>query len=407
MKTTHNVKTLLRAGALLAVAVTAGNLAQAQTSLPSCSVAWTGNAGNGSWSTASNWSPRKVPGPTSDVCIPFNTTADATPPIAVHSIQVAEAASLLFGSGKVSIATSLTNQGFITLTGTTLSAASIDLPNPGYIASYNNSSITSPAFSNTTGTVYVGPGGTLRLADNPVQLQNGTLSGGIWLVDDTGVLIVPSDISQITTEPGAAYGTVVSIDGRGSVQDTSGNHALATLTSVGSGVALALGYGASLIVDQDLTSQGVVDVGAGGSGSSLTVRGTYTQASGATTNMFGSLSATSVMVQSGSRLQGNGTVASSITNNGTVAPQGPLTVTGSYSQAAGAALTESFGSTLNVISNATLSGALNVTINPKHPPQSGAKYTALTFGSLSGSFTSHTAGFTLTTSANSIQVTKQ
>jgi hypothetical protein len=403
MKKAHIVKTLLRAGALLAVAVTGSNLAQAQ----SCSATWTGNAGDGKWSTASNWSPRKVPGPTSNVCIPFNTTADATPPIAVHSIQVDEAASLLFGSGKVSIATSLTNQGFITLTGTTLSAGSIDVPNPGYIASYNNSSITSPAFSNTTGTVYVGPGGTLRLADNPVQLQNGTLSGGIWLVDDTGLLIVPSDISQITTEPGAAYGTVVSIDGRGSLQDTSGKSALATLSSVGSGVALALGYGASLIVDQDLTSQGVVDVGAGSSGTSLTVKGTYTQASGATTNMFGSLSATSVVVQSGSRLQGNGTVASSITNNGTVAPQGPLTVTGNYSQAAGAALTESFGSTLNVISNATLSGALNVTINPKHPPQSGAKYTALTFGSLSGSFTSHTAGFTLTTSANSIQVTKQ
>jgi hypothetical protein len=58
-------------------------------------------------------------------------------------------------------------------------------------------------------------------------------------------------------------------------------------------------------------------------------------------------------------------------------------------------------------SNATLSGALNVTVNPKHPPKSGATYTALTFGSLNGSFTSHTAGFTLTTGANSIQVTKQ
>jgi hypothetical protein len=58
-------------------------------------------------------------------------------------------------------------------------------------------------------------------------------------------------------------------------------------------------------------------------------------------------------------------------------------------------------------SNATLSGALNVTVDPKHPPTSGAQYTALTFGSLTGSFTSHTTGFTLTTSANSILVTKQ
>jgi hypothetical protein len=37
----------------------------------------------------------------------------------------------------------------------------------------------------------------------------------------------------------------------------------------------------------------------------------------------------------------------------------------------------------------------------------GTGSAALTFGSLSGSFTSHTAGFTLTTNANNIQVTKQ
>ena len=367
---------------------------------PSCSVSWTGNAGNGLWNTASNWSTHKVPGPTSDVCILTLATVNATPPISVHSIQVGEGASLLFGSGSVSIATSLTNQGFIQLTGTTLSAGSIDNPATGDITSYGNTSITSPAFSNT-GTVTVGTGGTLRLTDNPVQLQNGTLSGGSWLT--SGVLVVPSDISQITTQ-----GTVVSIDGTGSaVQDASGHNALATLTSVGSGVALAVDEGASLTVAQGLTSQGVVDVGAG-SGGSLTVSGTYTQASGATTNMsVGSLSAASVSVQSGSTLQGNGTVASSITDNGNVAPQGSLTVTGNYSQTAGASLTEQFGSTLDVNSNATLSGALNVTVNPKHPPKSGATYTALTFGSLNGSFTSHTAGFTLTTGANSIEVTKQ
>jgi hypothetical protein len=82
-------------------------------------------------------------------------------------------------------------------------------------------------------------------------------------------------------------------------------------------------------------------------------------------------------------------------------------VTGNYTQTGSGALTEQFGSTLHVNSNATLSGALNVTVNPKHPPKSGATYTALTAGSINGSFTSHTAGFTLATSANSIQVTKQ
>jgi hypothetical protein len=394
---THKARTFLGTGILLAVAVIAGNLAQAQT----CSVTWTGNARNGSWSTAGNWRPRKVPGPTSDVCIPTFTTANgagldgSASSISVHSIQVAEGGGLLFGPGKVSIATSLADQGLISLYGTTLSAESIDMPNPGEIDVFDNSSITSPAFSNTTGTLWVYPAGTLRLADNPVQLQGGNLSGGNWLV--SGVLIIPSDISQITTESGAALDTVVSVDTGATFEDASGNNPLTTLTSVGPNAVLSV---PSLTVAQDLTSQGSVNVG------TLTVNGTYTLESGATAGVGGSLTATSVMVQPGATLGGGGTVASSVTNSGNVAP-GNLTVTGNYSQASSASLTERFGYTLHVNSNATLSGALNVTVNPKHPPQSGASYTALTAGSINGSFTSHTAGFTLTTSANSIKVTKQ
>jgi hypothetical protein len=268
---------------------------------------------------------------------------------------------------------------------------------------YDTSSITSPAFSNN-GTLSVGAGGTLRLPDNPVQLQNGTLSAGSWQV--SGVLIIPSDISQITSTA-VPFGTVVSVDAGSVVQDASGNNALATLTSVGPTAVLGVG---SLTLAQDFTSQGgIVNVG------SLTVNGTYTQEStqqsGGTTRVGTSLSATSVIVESGSELQGAGTIESSITNNGTVAPQGSLTVTGNYIQMGGATLLETFGSngasTLNVKSNATLSGTLNVQVNPKHPPASGATYTALTFGSLNGSFTSVTAGFTLTTTANSIVVRKQ
>jgi hypothetical protein len=217
---------------------------------------------------------------------------------------------------------------------------------------------------------------------------------------------VPSDISQITSTA-VPFGTVVSVDAGSVVQDASGNNALATLTSVGPTAVLGVG---SLTIAQDFTSQGgIVNVG------SLTVNGTYTQdsaqQSGGTTRVGTSLSATSVIVGSGSELQGGGTVESSITNNGTVAPQGTLTVTGNYIQAGGATLLETFGSngssTLSVKSNATLSGALKVQVNPKHPPASGATYTALTFGSLDGSFTSVTAGFTLTTTANSIVVRKQ
>ena len=98
---THRARTFLRASGLLAVVVIGGNLAQAQT----CTATWTGNARNGSRSTAGNWSPKKVPGPTSDVCIPIFTTANgagldgSSRSVSVHSIQVAEGGGLLFGSG--------------------------------------------------------------------------------------------------------------------------------------------------------------------------------------------------------------------------------------------------------------------------------------------------------------------
>ena len=82
-------------------------------------------------------------------------------------------------------------------------------------------------------------------------------------------------------------------------------------------------------------------------------------------------------------------------------------MTGNYTQTADGALTENFRGTFHVDLNATLSGALNVTFDPKFPPQSGATYTALTFGSLTGSFTKHTSGYKLTTTANSIVVEKQ
>lgn len=156
------------------------------------------------------------------------------------------------------------------------------------------------------------------------------LSGGNWL---SGALIIPSDISQITTESGAAFDTVVSVDTGATFEDASGNNPSTTLTSVGPNAVLSV---PSLAVAQDLTSQGSVNVG------TLTVNGTYTLESGAMAGVGGSLTATSVIVQPGATLGGGGTVASSVTNNGNVAP-GNLTVTGNYSQASSASLTELFG----------------------------------------------------------------
>jgi hypothetical protein len=45
---------------------------------------------------------------------------------------------------------------------------------------------------------------------------------------------------------------------------------------------------------------------------------------------------------------------------------------------------------LVVKTNATLSGTLSVGVNLKRPPAKGSTYTAMTFGSLNGEFTSFT-----------------
>ena len=102
---THKARMLLRVVAVLAFAVTGGNLAQAQ----SCNVSWTNKTGDGLWSTAGNWSTHQVPGPTSDVCI-LSTAgygacgagcveAGGVPSISINSLRVDQGPSILFSSG--------------------------------------------------------------------------------------------------------------------------------------------------------------------------------------------------------------------------------------------------------------------------------------------------------------------
>lgn len=131
--------------------------------------------------------------------------------------------------------------------------------------------------------------------------------------------------------------------------------------------------------------------------------------------LFGTtLSATSVDMQSGT-LVGGGTIEGSLTNNGYVLPTNgeTLTVTGDYTQTSGGELSVNFATTyppaLVVKSNATLSGTLSVGVNLKRPPAKGSTYTAMTFGSLSGEFTSFTVegGGTVNYTNDSVVVTFQ
>jgi hypothetical protein len=108
------------------------------------------------------------------------------------------------------------------------------------------------------------------------------------------------------------------------------------------------------------------------------------------------------------------TVEGSITNNGFIRADFSLKVTGNYTQASGAELFEEWPQgtiapgelaqgLLNVNGNATLSGYLVVgTDAPKHPSKSGSTYTVMTFGSLSGKFTSVSTGISAKYNQNSV-----
>ena len=101
---------------------------------------------------------------------------------------------------------------------------------------------------------------------------------------------------------------------------------------------------------------------------------------------------------------GYGTIEGSLTNNGDILPHGSLTVTGNYTQTSGGELFEFWGSgeELNVKGNATLSGFLSLSISPRHPPKAGSTTTVMTFGSLSGEFTTVNTGFSVTYDKNSV-----
>ncbi len=51
-----------------------------------CTVTWTGNAGDGQWTTAANWSSGSLPGANDNVCIPSGKTVTLVGSSSISSI---------------------------------------------------------------------------------------------------------------------------------------------------------------------------------------------------------------------------------------------------------------------------------------------------------------------------------
>ncbi len=141
-------------------------------------------------------------------------------------------------------------------------------------------------------------------------------------------------------------------------------------------------------------NSGTVDVQSG----LLSVFNSFTQTAGATILSGGDIQSSTALDIQGGILSGDGTVTAAVTTAGTTSPgfsTGTLNVTGNYTEtAAAAALNVEIGGLvagtdfdqLNVTTQSTLAGTLNISVINGFTPMLGDTFTILTYGSRIGSF---------------------
>ena len=361
-----------------------------------CTDTWVGKALRPLWTLARNWS-NGVPGRSSDVCITL-TGAEVSTGVSVkiHSLQLGQADSLALAGNDVKRVTA-TVATFVDLT-----------PGGTSLLSMNNATVKAAKIDNQGGTIFtvgacdldspdvvLGQGATMKDASGTTtlqslpQLSNGTLTGASFTTETSDTFFVlPGDITHLVS-------SAIDLSGGSAIQDPNGNDALAGLTSVGAQSSLEDGSnlaltGSSFTADGNVTFSGAVSLA-----------GPYTQAAGTLSLLgIGVLSASPVTIAGGAALSGAGVIGRDLVNDGTVRPSGgTIQVDGSYTQGTNAVLESGFGDTLAVSRVATLAGEAALS-RPGTPP--GNESPLITFGSLSGNFTSHSLGISLFTKVSQI-----
>ena len=370
------------------------------TAASSCTVHWTGSGDGQLWTDARNWSTGKVPGASDNVCIAgLNTNVLTQVSINVHSLR-------LDGDGFIdlrgtaakpvtaTVAASVTMPRSATLTGgiemsdATLKTAQI-ISHKGTIFTAGISNIVSPDIVMAGGSDLEAFGGTTTLSSLS-ELSNGTLTGASVLASDQATVVLPGDITHLSS----AHVTVLA---GSAIDDPAGHTALSGLTSVDARSSLE-DHNNLTLTGTSFTADGTVDFGPG----TLAIAGSYTQAAH---NLVlfpqATLSAKSVTIDHGAGFADLGTVASDLVNDGKIGISDNSTahVTGNYTQAPGATLFTGFGNLLTVTGTATLAGSVSAT---ETFGKTGDTTQLITFGSLAGDFTSHTLGLKLRTSAHEI-----
>ena len=145
---------------------------------------------------------------------------------------------------QVHIATTLGNAGNVELLNAALSVPQMD--NGNGVESQGTSVLTSPAFHN--GGTVAALAGRLTLTDSLAQLSNGTLTGGSWDALASGTLVLPGDVTSLTSGE-------ISLGAGSAIDDPAHSTALARLGSIGPAATLALAE-TSLSLAGSLTANG-------------------------------------------------------------------------------------------------------------------------------------------------------
>jgi hypothetical protein len=380
-------------GQAAAAAVPAAGGGSADAASPTaCTDSWVGTTSRPLWTIGANWSTGKLPRSTDDVCI--TTTGDdviTTVSIHVHSLFLgADQGVALEGSS----ATPLTATVDTSVTLTPGAISRIDLTDASIVAqqiedrggsidSDGRCALRSPDIVITDGGALEAADGTTTLS-SLAQLAGGTLTGA-RIGTSNATVVIPGDVTSLV-------GANVTVGVSSALHDAVGDDALANLDSVDAKSSFtdfsALALGGALTTAGTTTLQGPT--------SSLS--GPLTE-TGGTLTIGTVLSAAQVTVDSGTLLQADGgTIQGNLTNKGTVATGGTH-VAGDYQQASGAELNITFGAPLHVAGAATLAGEV---ASGEPIPTAGVRTPLITFGTVSGGFTTHALGIAVAFEAQEI-----
>jgi hypothetical protein len=375
---------------------------------PACTDTWVGQALQGQWTDATNWSTGQVPGPASDVCITVDSEMKILTDVSVkvQSLRIGGFDSFdVNGTAShhltVAVATSITivpttnNVRSINLTDATISTPRIN-DQGGIITTTGNCHLTSPdiIFSEAIGTQgsLFASNGTTTLSSLS-QLNNGTLTGIGIFASNGATVVLPGDITRMVS-------AFVNIDANSAIADPAGHNALTGLTSVNGG-SLTDASGLKLTASS-FTDAGDVDL----TGGTTTIDGPITATGGLELSGDAALKASQVTMSNKAELVSEGTVVitGNLVNDGSVVlntATSTLKVTGDYTQAAAASLATEIGGLLTVTGTAALAGELS---SGEVFPKPGDNATTLRYGSLSGGFTSTVLGIKTTVKPHEIDV---